>query len=839
MLRVLAGPIVRRVEPRLACFWVALDQPCKVAADIYLEAQTAGSLPDATFQGEVHSIRIQSWLHVALVTVDLTGNPNVFEPERIYSYNLRFTPDAGAPADLRSLQLLVDRATPGKPHLALGYATDVLPTFALPPRQLTDLRIMHASCRRPSSDVPDALRWIDDVILSSRTDPRLRPHQLFLTGDQIYADDVSAPMLACLMKACALEGDLQEVLPTTNDSGIKVHPGDAAHFPPGMRYNLTIQDARFTSADGTSHVLTLGEFCALNLFAWSNELWPDPEAFPAAADVYRDLTALPPDIWRVHTGLPGDDASAKMKKAAKKPFGDGFLENVFTFDLGTVNQVLNHLRTGARLDSYNRHLRIMRDFWAGLPKVRRAMANVPVYMMFDDHEVTDDWNYSAIWRDRVFTSPLGRTVLRNGMVTYAVFQGWGNDPKKFAEGSNKELLDRIPQLFPPGETLPPANSAADAIDLLLGLGGDADPKVRWNYTVPGQRHLVIVLDLRTRRTFATRSGPPGNLSDAALKDQVPAPPLAPNIEAVVVVSSLTVLGPPIFDALFAPALYRVFDLSHGNEAAIPGMHPDAIEAWPNDEVALEKLLAALAPFRKVVILSGDVHYATGVAMSYWKDRGGAPSRFAQFVSSGARNIFDDRARMVSQCFAFMQQALQFGASPERLGYKKAAPSPVTLPAGVKVSAALDRRLQETPVLLPTEGWPDGTTENATHPPDWAWRLEVIRDVRPDASRPRAVQAAELIPGSPGQDIQGNLEGYRRVAVRHAKQLDNIEHTRQILFASNFGLIYFDGTNVIQDLFAAHPKAVQPDQPDVFSRHVISLQAPAGEAPRIPQPEAAP
>src|SRR5262249_43199109 len=52
----------------------------------------------------------------------------------------------------------------------------------------------------------DGLAWVDDIILAWRTgtatetglDARVRPHQLFLTGDQIYADDVSSVMLPML-----------------------------------------------------------------------------------------------------------------------------------------------------------------------------------------------------------------------------------------------------------------------------------------------------------------------------------------------------------------------------------------------------------------------------------------------------------------------------------------------------------------------------------------------------------------------------------------------------------------------------------------------------------------
>jgi hypothetical protein len=311
--------------------------------------------------------------------------------------------------------------------------------------------------------------------------------------------------------------------------------------------------------------------------------------------------------------------------------------------------------------------------------------------------------------------------------------------------------------------------------------------------------------------------------------------LPPQIEAVVVVSSLTVLGPPVFDSVFGPLSYRLVDIGHLNHADIPGQDPDAIEAWPNDEVALERVLAALAPFGKVVLLSGDVHYSTSVGMSYWKKRDAAPARFAQFTSSGTRNVFKEQARMASQSFAFMQKVIQFGASPARLGYNNGAGDLVIVPPGKQAAAALDSRLQQSPALLPTLGWPDGTKENLAKPPDWAWRADVIRDVRPDSERPVSERAAPLVPESPGQDVQANLDGYRRVVVRHARQLDQVNHTRQILFASNYGLIYFDktgGLKAVQDMFAAHSKAADPDAPDIYVRHIIPLEAAAGDAPKI-------
>src|SRR5919204_236762 len=68
-----------------------------------------------------------------------------------------------------------------------------------------------------------------------------------------------------------------------------------------------------------------------------------------------------------------------------------------------------------------------------LPAVRRVLANVPTYMIFDDHDVTDDWNLTREWHNQVWRSPGGRRVVANALAAYWAFQGWGNDPESFDE----------------------------------------------------------------------------------------------------------------------------------------------------------------------------------------------------------------------------------------------------------------------------------------------------------------------------------------------------------------------------------------------------------------------
>ena len=67
-------------------------------------------------------------------------------------------------------------------------------------------------------------------------------------------------------------------------------------------------------------------------------------------------------------------------------------------------------------------------------------------------------------------------------------------------------------------------------------------------------------------------------------------------------------------------------------------NPDAIESWALDAITFEALTARLAPHRKVVLLSGDVHNSTATQMSYWRKGEALPTRILQFTCSGFKNV---------------------------------------------------------------------------------------------------------------------------------------------------------------------------------------------------------
>jgi hypothetical protein len=170
----------------------------------------------------------------------------------------------------------------------------------------------------------------------------------------------------------------------------------------------------------------------------------------------------------------------------------------------------------------------------------------------------------------------------------------------------------------------------------------------------------------------------------------------------------------MFDELIAPALYRVFDVTdHSKLQGEPeetslgtrgmiGTNPDAIEAWAFDPKTFEALLQRLEPYRRVIIFSGDVHYAASNALSYWKGNNPEPARIVQFISSGLRNVMPDKIRIADRTLAFAQRLVRKDFKAERVGWNLSAADLLRFPAGVTPVPAIKSRLKRTPVLIPPQ-----------------------------------------------------------------------------------------------------------------------------------------
>jgi hypothetical protein len=880
------------------------------------------SSPQATTQ-------IGKKLHVCICTISLPPEQTLL-PGKLYSYNLKFKKKDNKVVDLKSAGLLENTThnyiiqtidwgniakilydseavaeklqtalnnpilVPGdrltgfpdtltenniehslkyeelSPNLALGYQEGNLPTFTLPPLNIESYKLAHGSCRRIHGTGKDALAALDFIIKKAVINnvPDIRPHQLFLTGDQIYADDIPTLVLPTLNTlGSVLLGVKENLTAKTYDANDMVstipHEITLTNFPATRRKPIVVYNAKFSTEDGENHLLSFGEFAAAYLMGWSNAVWPvELYAGPEELKSIEDYLAS----WNGISGseyIPKTEVEGKFMSIEDIEDFENSLDKYREEKIKIISK--DKLKENQKQSFINQLERIA-VFRTQLPYVRRLLANIPVYMIMDDHEVTDDWNVSQHWRDRVLTSPLGVNILRNALMAYAIFQDWGNDPlaynpqtwlkehsynlgeyvkppsandhiyrvsqsgktgseppdwptaqgESFIDGSVKweeagieskqKLLTELQKVFAgdSGPELEPAN----AIDRLFGfdLNDETPPPVRWHYSVPASETKVYVLDTRTRRTFQTRHSPPGLLSKSAMRDQIPQNPQPEPF--LVFVSPAPVLGLAVIEGVLQP-LKTIFNGFDGDP-----------EPWSFDTTAFEELLNQMQKFKRVIFLSGDVHYGISSVLDYWKKDDILPARFVQFVSSSLKNKKFTNDKFLTSGFAQKLMDSHFYPT-ERMGWTHRVGLQVTNPSGNRPLQRI--ALRKEPVLLSTQGWPVGTTINPG--PDWSWRLRLLSDERPESERPQNIQIQEIVDGD-----------YKKVLERHT-DIFRKGIARKIEWDTNVGIITFSRDNqgsltTLQELMRWLPEDSFTEDPDAYMVHRCSLEPTPDEAPKI-------
>ena len=117
----------------------------------------------------------------------------------------------------------------------------------------------------------DGMVWIDALIEARGPSPLVqRPHQLFLTGDQIYADQPPPPLLPALNTLARMLVGEEEL--GAEPTGTVFKAATLENFPPGFRGDTVRRSAGFTTSAG-DHLLSFGEFVTYYLLTWSPELW--------------------------------------------------------------------------------------------------------------------------------------------------------------------------------------------------------------------------------------------------------------------------------------------------------------------------------------------------------------------------------------------------------------------------------------------------------------------------------------------------------------------------------------------------------------------------------------
>jgi hypothetical protein len=816
---IICGPIVRRVEQKKVSIWIAFMKPTQLTLKIWEGDNIKHTGSDRLFnftntppiaQKSDHAIQFGKNLYIALVTADI---PNLgLETTKVYSYNIVFNEtDSPVENDFLSDKLLKDGDTEGgRKQLAIGYAENVLPSFVLPGATPDKLVIAHGSCRKMHGYGQDALALLDDKIKDNLVALDKRPQALFLTGDQIYADEVPTILLRHLgiMDGTGLfASPITEKMRIKGTGPVEELEADVVNYPPFFRERLLNKYAGFSSQAAINHLISFEEFCGCYLNYWSGRSW------------HEDLVAYMKKI-------PGkDDATydAKIKEVI-----DSFLDSIKVEDDPTLLTVIKDSSNIRKTNEFifsddtmtkadfnssppNDKLKawikekqhILKDeiaqvkkFYDSLPKVSRLLANVATYMMMDDHEVTDDWNMTQRWRNEVLSKPFGRDIIRNAMMAYSIFQDWGNVPDEYLENANKprsQFFTLIQEFcFRYAENQKLNSIRAEVTDIMENsLGMNANPtSIFWNYSLKCGPSQVIVLDTRTQRKYNSLNTIPELISSDSLLGQGPnlnhgqtPDALADNPPFVFIVSPCPVLGLSNFEELIQPAVTAIFGTikNENNLGLIAGQLDFDFEAWAYNVDGIERFLNRLNNYKSVILLSGDVHFGATSVLDYWKGNANAPtSRIVQLISSGFKNEWIANSVVLKS--SMVQKILtSFGESVSKLGWFNKI-----VTRNGEVTPRNRMRLLGTTAAIPVEGWTPGATLSPA--PDFRWRLKLLKDERSLAGDPVTADVNLA-------DANNTKEAYFNIVQRHQKMYKEAK-TRRIAWNSNIGLLKFtaDGPN---------------------------------------------
>jgi len=293
-------------------------------------------------------------------------------------------------------------------------------------------------------------------------------------------------------------------------------------------------------------------------------------------------------------------------------------------------------------------------FVLALGAVRRLLANVPTYMIFDDHDVTDDWNLSVKWTNDVKASALGKRIVANALAAYWLFQGWGNDPDIF-DTVLSTLVDTIEQ----------RENNYEALETQLWTFD------KWEFFAPSYP-LIYFLNTRTDRGFKDGIKAMDPNAPAYLKSVKSWMDTLARLKTLLTKQSgdypLVLVAPgPVFGFHFLDDLQALI-------SAIAGPYPLDFESWAANKDHLY-LFLRICGDKNVVLLSGDVHYGftSTVKFSTFDDdllrqairmypdlvlpkrgTGDTPtykflyaSKFIQLTSSALKNFASDATRTLS------------------------------------------------------------------------------------------------------------------------------------------------------------------------------------------------
>ncbi|MEU0836649.1 alkaline phosphatase D family protein [Streptomyces sp. NPDC005969] len=292
---------------------------------------------------------------------------------------------------------------------------------------------------------------------------------------------------------------------------------------------------------------------------------------------------------------------------------------------------------GAEVADYEEYTYLYDESWRD-PEVRWLLSTVPSCMIFDDHDVVDDWNTSAAWLTDVRATPWWHERIVSGLASYWVYQHLGNlSPTALAADPLYAEVRAVPD-----GTEPLRRFAAEA---------DAEPAgTRWSYRRAFGRVRLLMVDTRAARVLDEERRSMLDAEEARwVREEALADP--GSYDHLLIGTSLPWLLPPlIHDAEeWDAALCRGERGGPGGRWARFGENlrrRSDLEHWAAFPASFRRLTELIreagsgpdAP-ATVCVLSGDVHHAYIAEPSWPADAPGAApgARILQLTCSPVHN----------------------------------------------------------------------------------------------------------------------------------------------------------------------------------------------------------
>ncbi|SBT53153.1 alkaline phosphatase D family protein [Micromonospora auratinigra] len=286
--------------------------------------------------------------------------------------------------------------------------------------------------------------------------------------------------------------------------------------------------------------------------------------------------------------------------------------------------------------SFDEYTKLYLESWRD-PEIRWLLSTVPSVMIFDDHEVIDDWNTSKSWRADMREQPWWAERIRSGLASYWVYQHLGN---------------LAPDEIAADPVYAKVIAAEDATGVLHEFGERVDQEAdvahdterwravqyQWSYALDLGRTRLVMLDNRSSRVLEPGQRamlPPGEWSwfldrahgvydhlvvGASLPWLLP-----PGIHHVEAWNEKLADSPRPMVAKLAEQMRRAWDLEHWGSfrrsfdalGELFARLGSGRAARPGDRVGAGPAYAAPA---SISVLSGDVHHSY-VARARFADRG--------------------------------------------------------------------------------------------------------------------------------------------------------------------------------------------------------------------------